>query len=193
MWLYLASSSPRRQALLRQIGIEFEVVVPDVDETRRTGETPEAYVLRLAQAKAQAASRRIQCKHKPEAPILAADTAVVLDDDILDKPVDRNAGIAVLQRLAGRTHRVLTGLCLIHQHGSETALSTTEVRFGPMTRHQCEAYWDSGESSDKAGGYAIQGRAAAFIAEIRGSYSGVVGLPLYELTQLLNAIGRNDP
>lgn len=189
MWLYLASSSPRRQALLRQIGVEFEVVVPDVDEARLPGEAPSAYVMRLAEKKAQAAQRTISCKRKPEAPILAADTAVVLEDDILDKPPDRTAGIALLQRLADRTHQVLTGLYLIHEHGTHTALSTTEVRFGPLAARECEQYWDTGEPPDKAGGYAIQGRAAAFIAEIRGSYSGVVGLPLYELKQLLNKIG----
>ena len=187
MFLYLASSSPRRQQLLRQLGIDFEVAVPDVDEALQAGETPREYVGRLAMAKAQAVHRR-RAGARP-APVLAADTAVVLAGEILGKPRDRTDGIAMLQRLAGRTHEVLTGLCLIHEHGVESALAVTQVRFGALTEAECECYWDSGEPVDKAGGYGIQGRAAAFVAELHGSYSGVVGLPLYELAQLLKAIG----
>lgn len=187
MFLYLASSSPRRQELLRQLGIDFEVVVPDIDEARQVGEPPHEYVRRLAQAKA-AAVRRGLPRTLP-APVLGADTAVVLAGEILGKPRDRTDGIAMLQRLAGRTHEVLTGLCLIHEHGVESGLAVTQVRFGALTEPECARYWDSGEPADKAGGYGIQGRAAAFVAEIRGSYSGVVGLPLFELAQLLKAIG----
>lgn len=190
MFLYLASSSPRRQELLRQLGLRFEVVAPAVDEAVQANEAPRDYVLRLARAKAAAGQGLVAARAC--APILGADTAVVLDGEILGKPRDRTDGIALLQRLASRTHEVLTGLCLIHEHGVETALSCTRVRFGPLSAEDCANYWDSGEAADKAGGYGIQGRAAAFVAEIHGSYSGVVGLPLYELAQLLKMIGRSN-
>jgi septum formation protein len=189
--LLLASASPRRQELLRQIGLTFDVVRPDVTERRLVSESPRDYVQRVACDKAQAGKRLAAALRAEGLPILAADTEVVLDAEVLGKPADRAAGVAQLKRLAGRTHEVMTALCLLHAGAQHTAVSISRVTFGPLSDAQIQRYWDSGEPVDKAGGYGIQGRAAGFIAHLDGSYSGVMGLPLYELTQILREIGIN--
>jgi septum formation protein len=185
--IYLASASPRRSALLRQIFVPHQILIPNIDESRLPGETPADYVVRLARAKAQ----RIWIRLKPEEqkPVLAADTTVALGDDIFGKPTDRAEGLAMLQRLAGRRHHVYTAIALAHEERIEHALSISEVEFRSLSEAECQAYWDSGEPQDKAGGYAVQGLAAAFITRITGSYSGVMGLPLAETTRLLAAVG----
>ena len=188
--LILASASPRRLALLRQIGLEPEVLVAAVDETPRPGERPEALVRRLARAKAAAIG-----PPGADALILAADTVVDLDGRVLGKPPDRAAGVAMLLALGAREHRVLTGLCLSRPlgRGARTATRSlvvaTRVRFGRLDAGAAERYWDSGEPAGKAGGYAIQGNGARFVAGIVGSYSNVVGLPLHESARLLAAGG----
>ena len=187
--LLLASASPRRQDLLRQMGLAFEVLQPDVPEQRLASESPRDYVERVARDKAQAGMRLAVAKGAGQLPILAADTEVVLDAEVLGKPADRAGGVAVLRRLAGRTHEVMTALCLLHAGAQHTAVSISRVTFAPLSDAQIQRYWDSGEAADKAGGYGIQGRAAGFIAHLDGSYSGVMGLPLFELTQILRKIG----
>ena len=181
--LYLASSSPRRQEILAAIGLTFSVGGVDVDERRRDGEAADMMVLRLAEAKARAVeidASRI---------VLGADTAVVLGEEIFGKPVDRDEALDMLGSLSGRTHRVLTGVALYSVEGVQTALSTTDVRFREISPDEALAYWQSGEPCDKAGAYAIQGRGGAFVEAISGSYSGVVGLPVFETTQLLRGAG----
>ena len=186
--IYLASASPRRQELLRQLGIAFDVVVTDVPETPAPDETARAYVQRLARTKAEAGARLARERGLPVRPVLGADTEVVIDGEILGKPTDATHGRAMLKRLAGRTHDVLTAVALVANGSVRTALSETRVTMARMTDAEIDAYWSSGEPADKAGGYAIQGRAAAFIERIEGSYSGVVGLPLYEVVRLLRAV-----
>jgi septum formation protein len=180
----LASASPRRRALLEQLGVAYLTQPADIDETLAAQEAPGDYVVRMAQAKALAVRAR-----GVELPVLAADTAVVLDETIFGKPRDRSDGAAMLARLAGRTHRVLTAVALAQAAGVAFRLSASEVRMRAISAAECAAYWDSGEPRDKAGGYAIQGRGAVFIEHLCGSYSGVVGLPLYETAQLLAAAG----
>lgn len=177
--LYLASRSPRRQALLRQVGLRFAVVGADVEERRAPGQSPAEYAVAMALAKARAARAP-----GPE-PVLGADTDVVIDGAILGKPAGRAEALAMLQRLAGRTHEVYSGVALVQGARAATALSVTRVAFGPVTDAQAAAYWDSGEPADKAGAYAIQGLGARFVRGIEGSYSGVMGLPLYETCELL--------
>ena len=189
--IYLASSSPRRQELLRQVGIAFVPLVPQVDEALRAGEAAPDYVLRLARAKAHAGLERMCTQGLAAAPVLGADTSVVLDGRVLGKPRDRAEGEAMLQSLAGRTHQVLTAICVCAGAQVQTALRISEVSFAPLDAAAIAAYWASGEPCDKAGAYAIQGRAAGFIVGLHGSYSGVVGLPLYETVQALRAIGFN--
>jgi septum formation protein len=188
MHVILASSSPRRTALLAQIGVAHRVLPADIDETRLPGESPRACVQRLAEAKA----RRVATAHAAEtgaAAVLGADTAVVLDDDMLGKPRDRADALAMLARLSARTHRVLSAVAVL-AHGKVTAaLSDSRVRFRALSVAECTSYWDSGEPRDKAGAYAIQGLGAVFVAELCGSYSGVMGLPLFETAQLLRAAG----
>ncbi len=182
--LTLASVSPRRRALLGQIGVAHLVSAADIDETVRPGEAAGDYVVRMACAKARAVRER-----GGELPVLAADTAVVIDGMILGKPAGRAEGIAMLGRLAGRTHRVLTAVALATTAGIAFRVSASEVRLRPVTPAECAAYWESGEPRDKAGGYAIQGAGALFIEHLSGSYSGVMGLPLYETGLLLAAAG----
>jgi septum formation protein len=186
-FLYLASGSPRRRDLLQQIGVPFRVVDASIDEAVQSAETPPAYVVRLAAAKADAGWDRSRDAH--QAPVLAADTAVVLEGRILGKPADRQNAEAMLRQLSGRTHEVLTGVALRTAAGVRTKISRSEVTFRAVTAAEVRAYWETGEPADKAGGYAIQGRAAVFIAELRGSYSGVMGLPLFETAELLSAAG----
>jgi septum formation protein len=180
----LASESPRRRELLEQIGVAHVVSAADIDETVRPDEAPADYVVRMACAKAQAVRAR-----GAHLPVLAADTTVVVDGLILAKPRDRSDGLAMLGRLSGRSHQVLTAVALASASGITFRLSASEVRMRAVTPGECAAYWDSGEPRDKAGGYAIQGLGALFIEHLSGSYSGVMGLPLFETGQLLAAAG----
>jgi septum formation protein len=182
--IFLASHSPRRQALLRQIHVDFELVDVSVPEDPVAEEKPADFVVRLALAKARAGFRKLR---STDALVLAADTAVVIDHMILGKPNDRNDGLAMLDRLSGRTHRVFSGVALVSSTGESFDLSVSEVTFREISTEERELYWDSGEPADKAGGYAIQGIAAIFIKHLNGSYSGVMGLPLYETGKLLAA------
>jgi septum formation protein len=187
--LVLASASPRRRELLYQAGIEFEVIPSHIPEQRAPGETPAQYVQRIATDKARHVLQLLAERGAADRPVLAADTEVVLDDAILGKPRDRAHARDLLQALAGRTHTVLSALCLIAGGRELQALSTSLVTMAPLTADEITAYVASGEADDKAGAYAIQGKAAAFIARLEGSYSGVMGLPLYDLHQLLKRAG----
>jgi septum formation protein len=187
--IYLASASPRRQELLRQIEIAFEAMPANLPEVPQTGERAQDYVLRVARDKAQHAARQVRERRLAPYPILGADTEVVLEGEILGKPRDAQHGLIMLRRLAGCTHEVLTGLVLLHQDVEYKTINRSRVTFGRLTDADIQDYWDSGEPVDKAGGYAVQGRAAAFIQHIEGSYSGIMGLPLFELMQLLQQAG----
>lgn len=187
--LVLASASPRRRELLQQAGIEFEVIPSHIPEQRAPGETSGHYVQRIAADKARHVAGLLGERGAPERPVLAADTEVVLGDAILGKPRDRAHARDMLKALAGRTHTVLTALCLIAGGRELQALSTSLVSMAPLSEAEIAAYVASGEADDKAGAYAIQGRAAAFIERLEGSYSGVMGLPLYDLHQLLRLAG----
>jgi septum formation protein len=187
--VYLASASPRRRALLEQIGVSYRLLPVAVDEERHPGEGPELYVLRLALRKARAGRARLP--DGDPGPVLGADTSVVVDGEILGKPRDRAEGIAMLRRLSGATHHVYTGVALVDEEREATRLSVSAVSFRPLSVDECEKYWRSGEPVDKAGGYAIQGRAAMFISRLEGSYSGVMGLPLFETAELLREFGIN--
>ena len=183
--LVLASASPRRRELLAQIGVPHEVRAADVDERLLEGEAPAAGALRLAAAKARA----VQAALGTGRPVLGADTIVVLDGVTLGKPRDREDALAMLARLSGRTHRVLSAVALATAQGVAQRLSDSAVRLRALTPAECVAYWETGEPADKAGAYAIQGRGAVFIAALEGSYSGVMGLPLFETAELLAAAG----
>ena len=189
--IYLASASPRRQELLRQIGLEYEAMPSAIHEARLPGETPVDYVQRVAADKARAVAERARARGLAAHPVLGADTEVVVDGDILGKPRDRAHARDMLARLAGRSHLVLTALCLVVPAGAEQALSESRVTFAPLTGAEIERYVATGEADDKAGAYAIQGRAAGFIRRIEGSYSGVMGLPLYELCEVLKRAGMD--
>jgi len=184
-FVYLASASPRRSELLRQIGVRFTVRAAAIAEEQLAKETPDAYVVRLAAAKAEAVWAAVTGAQ----PVLGADTAVVLDGAVLGKPLDAAEAAAMLERLSGRTHRVLTAVALRHAAGLETRLSASEVRFRATTAAERLAYCVTEEPFDKAGGYGIQGYAAVFVEELKGSYSGVVGLPLFETAALLTRCG----
>ena len=181
--LCLVSASPRRQALLASIGVPVTVMPSNVDETPIEGESPAAYVERLAIAKAEAATG------KTTLPVLGSDTAVVVDDTILGKPRDQQHAADMLSLLAGRSHRVLTAVAVSGSRGILSCCVTTEVIMRALTADEIECYWHTGEPVDKAGGYAIQGLAAIFIERIQGSHSAVVGLPLFETTRLLRQQG----
>jgi len=186
--LILASQSPRRQQLLGQIGVAFEVMPAEIDERPLPGEAAEAHVRRLAAEKARAVFTSVTVGGGRL--VLAADTVVVIDDEILGKPVDADDGIAMLGRLSGRRHTVLTALHMIGPDGRERArLSRSEVDFRALTRGEAEAYWATGEPADKAGAYAIQGVGAIFVESIRGSYTGIMGLPLHDVSVLLSDYG----
>lgn len=185
--LRLASASPRRRALLAQIGVPHEVAPADIDEARRPGEPPSEYVARMAHEKALRVYWRERLE--PRLPVLAADTAVVLGDAVFGKPLDRDQGLAMLAALCGRTHRVLTAVALVTPQGVTDALSESTVRLRQITEDERSAYWDSEEPRDKAGAYAIQGLGAVFVAALEGSFSGVMGLPLFETARLLAAAG----
>ena len=195
--IYLASRSPRRRELLQQIGIAFETLLlredarrgADVDETPAPGESPEDYVIRVARDKAVAGWRQIASRRLPPHPVLAADTTVVLDGAIIGKPADAEHARQMLRRLSGRTHRVLTAVAVAREARMETVLSASAVEFRELADGEIGHYVASGEPLDKAGAYAIQGRAAVFVRAISGSYSGIMGLPLFETAELL---GRFD-
>ena len=184
--LYLASNSPRRAELLHQIGVNFRVIPAAIDESAVAGESPEAHVTRLALEKARAGHVILQ--GGPRRPVLGADTLVVAGDVVMGKPADGEDAIRMLQLLSGRTHRVLSAVALVNESES-CRLSISQVTFRSLTRAECAAYWGTGEPADKAGGYAIQGLAALFISRLEGSYSGVMGLPLYETAELLAGAG----
>lgn len=186
-FVYLASGSPRRRELLQQIGVSFRVVSTAVDETVLPGEAPAAYVERLAAAKADDGWDR--SRDAAGTPVLAADTAVVLDGRILGKPSNREDAERMLRQLSGRTHEVLTAVALRTADGLQSRISRSEVTFRPLIAGEAQAYWETGEPADKAGAYAVQGRAAIFISDLRGSYSGVMGLPLFETAELLSSAG----
>lgn len=181
--LHLASTSPRRREILAALNLDFTVVHVDVDEIPLDGELPGEMVLRLAVAKAEAAGIG------PGNVALGADTAVVVDGHTLGKPVDEADCLATLAALSGRGHKVFTGVALSGAGGTRTALSETDVYFREISRDEALAYWQSGEPCDKAGAYAIQGLGGAFVERIEGSYSGVVGLPVFETVALLNEAG----
>ncbi len=185
--IYLASRSPRRRELLHQLGVRFEVLDLEVDESAGAGESAEALVQRLAKAKAEAG--RGLLADGDALPVLGADTIVVRDDAILGKPRDRGQACELLAGLSGRCHRVLSAVALASADGTALRLSESRVCFRALSRREIEAYAATGEPLDKAGAYGIQGRAAAFVSELQGSYSGVVGLPLYETAELLAAQG----
>jgi septum formation protein len=185
-FIYLASASPRRRELLAQIGVRCEIVATRVDETPMVGESPADYVTRLALAKARDGLRRLTA---PVAPVLAADTIVVKDGAFLGKPADAGQASAMLRGLAGATHEVWSAVALTDGAHRGSALSRSEVTFRSISEEEIAAYWASGEPGDKAGAYAIQGLGAIFVSELRGSYSGVMGLPLYETAGLLGEFG----
>lgn len=195
--VYLASRSPRRRELLKQIGIAFELLLlredlrrgADVDEAPAPGESPAAYVSRVARAKAEAGWIRIASRRLQPHPVLAADTTVVLDGEIIGKPADARDAQQLLQRLSGKTHYVLTAIAVARRERIDTALSTSAVDFREIGADEIQRYVASGEALDKAGAYAIQGRAAIFVRAISGSYSGIMGLPVFETAELL---GRFD-
>lgn len=181
--LYLASGSPRRRELLTQIGVSYLTLSAPVDENTLPDESPIAYVERLARAKAQAGLATLADTH--EAVVLGADTAVVLDGQILGKPADRDEALATLSALSGRSHDVLTAVALVSAQQMVAQVVTSQVTFRALSSAEIEAYWASGEPQDKAGCYGIQGLAAVFVSQLHGSYSAVVGLPLCETAALL--------
>jgi len=185
-FLYLASASPRRSELLRQLGLKYEILPVDVDETPQNGEAGADYVARLAQLKARKAWATL--KHGG-APVLGADTAVVLDDEIFGKPSSQDDAIRMLTALSGRVHEVYTAVTVLDELKEAGQLSRTQVRFQPISKAQMIDYWQTGEPVDKAGAYAIQGLGAVLVEEIHGSYSGVMGLPLFETAHLLTNFG----
>jgi septum formation protein len=185
--IYLASASPRRSALLTQIGVSHEVRPVDIDESIASGETPASYVERLAAEKADALWQRLE--RAARRPVLGADTSVALGADVMGKPRDERDAAEMLRRLSGRTHQVYTAVALRHDGGCDTRLSVSEVSFRELDDAEIAAYWRTGEPADKAGAYAVQGLGAVFIERIAGSFSGIMGLPVFETGQLLRAIG----
>jgi septum formation protein len=195
--LYLASKSPRRAELLRQVGVEFTELrlreAPgrdrDVEEGPRAGESPRDYVTRIARTKALVAWHRMGQRDLPALPVLAADTEVALDGAIFGKPTDATDAARMLTALSGRTHEVMTAFYLKWNRVIDGAVSISQVTFRTLSTDEIERYCASGEPLDKAGAYAIQGRGAVFVARLQGSYSGVMGLPLYETAEVLARIG----
>jgi septum formation protein len=183
--LILASGSPRRRELLDQIGVAHRALPVDIDENPLPDESPEDFVRRLALEKARAGRAR----DGSGLPVLGSDTVVVFEGHIMGKPGDRDDGVAMLARLAGQTHRVLTAVALVAGDHHEVCLSESLVSFRPMAEAEIAAYWDTGEPADKAGGYAIQGLGAMFIERLEGSFSGVMGLPVFETAGLLARFG----
>lgn len=186
-FVYLASASPRRRELLTQIGVSWELLPAAIDETARPGEPAPDYVGRLALAKCRDALARMPAERP--APLLAADTAVVIRGELLGKPASEADCRRMLGLLSGAVHEVFSAVCVISRQGESIALSRSEVAFRDINSEEIGAYWRSGEPVDKAGGYGIQGLGAVFVREVRGSYSGVMGLPLFETAALLGAHG----
>ena len=190
-FIYLASQSPRRRQLLEQLGVTYQLLLPDADEDAealeqvRPKEAPAVYVQRVTQLKLDAALQRLHRRGLPPAPVLCSDTTVAMGRAIFGKPADPADAAAMLAQLAGRNHRVLTAVAVGLGSRHEQVLSRSQVRFAPLGADEIEAYVGTGEPMGKAGAYGVQGRAAAFIAHISGSYSGIMGLPLYETAQLL--------
>lgn len=199
--IYLCSKSPRRRELLKQVGINFEMLLlrsdprrmADVDETPQPGETPETYVKRVSEEKARSGHSAMQFRNLPRFPVLAADTAVTLDGEILGKPENAKQAEEMLRKLSGREHQVLSAVAVAVEGRIEQKISVSKVRFATLSDERIAIYLRSNEYSDKAGGYAIQGLAAAFIENIEGSYSGVMGLPLFETVELLKSIDYPTP
>ena len=187
--LYLASQSPRRRELLQQIGIKFRVLVPDVNESALPREAPAEYVERIAWIKAEVAWMTVMERRMKLHPVLAADTAVILGRRILGKPQSEPEAVSMLQSLSGRTHQVITAVAIAFEGKLKLAQSESAVTFRRLAPDEIARYVASGEPRDKAGAYAIQGFAAAFISRIEGSYSGVMGLPLFETSRLLKSFG----
>ena len=187
--LYLASGSPRRRELLTQIGVPFQLLKVNVDESLRLGEAPLEYVQRLAAEKARAGFEVLLQQGLPQGCVLGADTSVVIDGMILGKPANRRESIDILLALSGRSHDVITAIALATPLGVKVTHSRTEVNFRTISEEEAGAYWDTGEPADKAGAYGIQGLGAVFVERIKGSYTGVVGLPLFETARLLQEAG----
>jgi septum formation protein len=183
--IYLASQSPRRAELLRQIGVEFEVCASDIDERKLASESPREYVCRMATSKARMALSEL-AKTRDSFAVLAADTTIELDGDIIGKPADRSQCRCILQKLSGRQHHVLTAVALATTERLEFRLSRNRVRFRILSQREIDAYCATVEPMDKAGAYAIQGKAAVFVEQLEGSYSAVMGLPLFETAELLS-------
>jgi septum formation protein len=197
--IYLASRSPRRRELLAQIGVRFHLLLfrdkpetdAELDESPLAGESPAAYVERVARAKALAGWNRLEQRNLPRAAVLAADTTVGLDGRIVGKPVDRREAAQMLAELSGTRHQVLTAVAVKQEAQFECVVQSSDVEFKPLSTDEIRQYVATGECDDKAGAYAIQGRAAQFVVELRGSFSGVMGLPLYETAQLLERMGAS--
>jgi len=183
--LYLASKSPRRRELLQQIGVSYQVIDADVIEVPRHHESPADYVQRLAREKAEAGLSSLKLQSLIPKPVLGADTIVVINNEILEKPRNAEHAAGMLRQLAGATHQVMTAVAMVTDAKQEIKLSVTDVVFRPLTENEIAAYWQTGEPHDKAGGYGIQGFGAVFVEQIRGSYTGVVGLPLEQTFLLL--------
>lgn len=183
--IYLASKSPRRCELLQQIGVPHHVINADVIEVPRTQESPSDYVQRLAREKAEAGLASMRRLHLATKPVLGADTIVVINNEILEKPHDAEHAAVMLRKLAGADHQVMTAVAMATEDQCIVKLSVTDVVFRPLNEAEIAAYWQTGEPCDKAGGYAIQGLGAVFVQQIRGSYTGVVGLPIEQMVALL--------
>lgn len=183
--IYLASKSPRRRELLQQIGVLHQVIDAEVSEVPRTQESPSDYVQRLAREKAEAGFASVKRKQLVIRPVLGADTIVVINNEILEKPQDAEHAAIMLRKLAGADHQVMTAVAMIVEEKCTVKLSVTDVVFRPLGEVEIAAYWQTGEPCDKAGGYAIQGLGAVFVQQIRGSYTGVVGLPIEQTVALL--------
>ena len=192
--IYLASQSPRRRTLIEQLGIHYQTISVEVDEQQQAGELPAYFVARLACDKAQAGWRLVA---EQAIPVVGADTCIVLDQQIVGKPEDKRQGIELLKRYSGNTHQVVTGVAMVGPVSGargapivqQVRVNTSQVTFRVVTDRECEQYWQTGEPEGKAGGYAIQGKAAVFIEKIEGSYSGVMGLPLFEFSELITEFG----
>ena len=189
MKLYLASQSPRRKQLLTDLGVEFEVLPIEVDESTTALESAEEYVARLGEAKARAGLEVLAGKGESQVLTLGSDTTVVADQDILGKPRDYDDFADMMERLSGRSHRVFTSVAVASHDSVDLKVVESRVVFAELEPQAIRAYWDSGEPQDKAGGYSVQGLGAVFIKRIEGSYSAIVGLPLRETAQLLTSRG----
>lgn len=185
--IYLASASPRRRTLLAQIGIRHQHLRVRVDETPGIRERPASFTLRMALAKARAGWQSLSAK--VARPVLGADTVVVVDEQIFGKPNSRGDALSMLQQLSGRTHEVFSAVALVHGTLEDSRLQRSRVEFRHLDAAECLRYWESGEPADKAGAYAIQGYGGTFVRRLEGSYSGVMGLPLYETWELVTAFG----